>query len=173
MKLKKKVFYIFFLIVISSGYSIEVLPKYEDFIYIKPISEDNLDVMPFGISIQLEAGNSFWGVSIGFDWLHINTISYLPLEIGLSLQVPLLFGDRFLFHPYAGINSDICLWNKNPIYGFSWFAGTRLIIHSEMATETGINIFYKHSYYFPIRRNNKKIDVGKIGVGLTLYCSVL
>ena len=59
MKLKKKFFYIFFLIVISSGYSMEVLPKYEDFNYLKPISEDNLDVMPFGISIQLEAGNSF------------------------------------------------------------------------------------------------------------------
>jgi hypothetical protein len=175
MKIKKAFFILFFLFIIFSLYAendIEILPKYMDFIYTKPVIAENLDVMPFGVSAQFEAGNSFWGMTMGFDWQHINNISYSPFEIGFSLQVPLMIGKLFMFHPYAGVSGDLCLWNDNPIYGFSWFTGTRLIIHCNMATEPGINIFYKHAYYFPIRRNENKIDVGKIGIGLTLYMSV-
>ena len=138
-----------------------------DTAFTKPIVAENLDEAYKGISLQAGFFFCFCGVNLALDWQYINNTNYLPLELAFNLHLPIsFFNGAFHFDPYASIGGDLCLWNDNPIYGFSWTGGLRILIPNYIA---GINAFYKHSYYFPIRKTDSKVDVGKIGIGVTLF----
>jgi len=138
-----------------------------DTAFTKPIVAENLDEAYNGISLQAGFFSSFFGVNLALDWQYINDTNYLPLELAFNLHLPIsFFNGAFHFDPYAGIGINECLWNDNPIYGFSWTGGLRILVPNYIL---GVNAFYKHSYYFPIRKTDSKVDVGKIGIGVTLF----
>lgn len=136
-----------------------------DAFFTMPLLTEDSDDVWYGFSAQIEGIFEGWmGYKVGFDWQYINNTNYLPLEIGTSFHLPLMFFGSILFDPYIGINADLCLWNDNPIFGYSWDSGIRFAI-----SYIGINVFYKHSYYYPIRKTDHKVDVGKLGIGITLF----
>ena len=91
----------------------------------------------------------------------------LPAVVSpLRHETVLSFKNTVCLDPHAGVAADICLWNDNPIYGFSWMGCIRLTIP---AWFVGFSVYYKHSYYFPIRRTDSKVDVGKLGIGFQIY----
>lgn len=132
----------------------------------KPMVADNLDSAFYGASFQVDGFHDIFGLKMGFDWQYINDTNYLPFEVGFNLHLPLSFKNTVCLDPHAGVAADICLWNDNPIYGFSWMGCIRLTIP---AWFVGFSVYYKHSYYFPIRRTDSKVDVGKLGIGFQIY----
>lgn len=136
-----------------------------DAFFTMPLLTEDSDDVWYGFSAQIEGIFEGWmGYKVGFDWQCINNINYFPLEAGTSLQLPFALFGFLIFDPYIGINADLCLWNDNPIFGYSWDLGARFII-----SYIGINVFYKHSYYYPIRKSEHDADVRKLGIGITFF----
>ena len=133
--------------------------------YTHPVVGENPDAFTPGFLCNVELGISYFGFSIANAWQSCDWDTYLLNELGLSLKLPLLLG-KVLCEPYGKINLDYCITSDEPVYGFSWIGGLRLILKDQ---NVGIDLFYKDTYLYPVNTKFNSFHLGTVGIGLIFY----
>ena len=136
--------------------------------FTKPSVEKNLDDSTYGMGLSIEMLQYFTSIKVGlnfynFNWNVKDSIYYLPAELGVNFNLPLSLGPLTL-DPYIGAAGNLCLWNNAPSYGYSWNGGIRVLVYY-----FGVNVFYKHEYFYPIRKKDPSIDFSLTGISFTFF----
>ena len=139
-----------------------------DAVITKPLIGRPADELTYGLGLSVEILANHLSVKFGldlhtYDWDMVNKTYYLPAEIGVNFHLPLSLGPLPL-DPYIGAAGNLCLWNNAPSYGYSWNGGIRVLVYY-----FGVNVFYKHEYFYPIRKKDSSINFGSLGIAFTLF----
>ncbi|MCR5063779.1 MAG: hypothetical protein K6A89_10910 [Treponema sp.] len=135
----------------------------------KPLVGKASDELSYGMGLSLEFVQAYFSARIGLDlhtysWDIIDKTYYFPAEFGINLNLPVNFGYWVTLESYIGAAGNICLWNNVPTYGFSWNGGIHILVGYY-----GINVFYKHEYFYPIREKDSSINFGSLGIGFSVF----
>jgi serine protease Do len=135
--------------------------------YLKPLVTEKDGSDYSGVSFSIALDISYFIFSTSIEWQATDWDSYFLYDIGAGIMLP-LYLDPILVEPYAQVNLNTCLICDEPVGGFSWTGGLKLIWKEQAV---GVNVFYKDKYLYPVNRKYDSFHIGSIGIGLLFFWS--